>query len=104
MSIDEIAEDVYQSSLTRLFANSASVVQYTVRDAALIEASHRGFVGNDLIEIVDCVELIDDRARFIEYYSQVHGVRPCRNEIERFTRLSPVERIIEIGELAEDVI
>tara|TARA_B100001939_G_C16393372_1_gene385014 strand:+ start:77 stop:388 length:312 start_codon:yes stop_codon:yes gene_type:complete len=103
MSIDEIAEDVYQSSLTRLFANTAGVV-YTVRDAAVIEASHRGFVGNDLIEIVDYVELIDDRARFIEYYSQVHGVRPCRNEIERFTRLSSVERIIEIGELAEDVI
>lgn len=103
MSIDEIAEDVYQSSLTRLFANNAGVM-YTVRDAAVIEASHRGFVGNDLIEIVDCVELIDDRSRFIEYYSHVHGVRPCRNEIERFTRLSPVERIIEIGELAEDVI
>ena len=103
MSIDEIAEDVYQSSLTRLFANTAGVM-YTVRDAAVIEASHRGFVGNDLIEIVDYVELIDDRSRFIEYYSQVHGVRPCRNEIERFTRLSPVERIIEIGELAEDVI
>ena len=103
MSIDEIAEDVYQSSLTRLFANNEGVL-YTVRDAAVIEASHRGFVGNDLIEIVDYVELIDDRSRFIEYYSQVHGVRPCRNEIERFTRLSPVERIIEIGKLAEDVI